>query len=74
MLNTIKINLKNKVQKSSRIIKLNKIENKKPISKTLPGKKIIIRKNIKKFIHIKFKFFKTLNKYLLLKKCSLVFL
>lgn len=47
MLNTIKINLKNKVQKSSKIIKLNKIENKKPISKTLPGKKIIIRKNIK---------------------------
>lgn len=57
MLNTIKINLKNKVQKSSRIIKLNKIENKKPISKTLPGKKIIIRKNIKKFIYIEFKFF-----------------
>lgn len=47
MLNTIKINLKNKIQKSSKIIKLNKIENKKPISKTLPGKKIIIRKNIK---------------------------
>ncbi|XP_017760848.1 PREDICTED: Williams-Beuren syndrome chromosomal region 16 protein homolog [Eufriesea mexicana] len=36
MFNTIKTNLKNSVKKPSRIIQLNKIENKKPILKTLP--------------------------------------
>ncbi|CAK9828632.1 RCC1-like G exchanging factor-like protein [Anthophora retusa] len=36
MLNTIKTYLKNNVQKRNRIIQLNKVENNKPISKTLP--------------------------------------